>query len=758
MINVNFSRRIKVGSMTSLIIQVSVAVIMAFGLALLMHDTWVKSLNVYHTILELICVFIALAIFSAVWFTYNRNSSGNQLLGFGYLAIAIFDSLHTFYHLKLSLSGPEYFDLSSRYWMIGRLTEAIIILLYVSSVKIKLNKWILLIFTIMLANGISNTFINYHDFLPVLLTEQGVTLVKVVLEYVVIGLYLVSIYKLRNKLGSSEIITNRYLFIALIVSVFSELSFTLYSSVNSISWTIGHFLKITAYYCLFRGVFVSTVTYPYKELEDKNQRLQEKNQELKSMKGTLKDILDVLPIGIQKLDRNGRVKYMNRKLEEMIACSREQVIGLTADEFVQKFSREEKDEENLFIRTIKEGKETRNIIRTYKNLRGEKIKLLVNSHKITNGVLIRFEEAKKQQELQDLHLQTETILNSVTNSILMFDVNKRIVQCNKANEETLEINKESIVGMNIDELNKLIDFSSKDLPDVLLSGYDENETHEVSLTSFKGNRRDLMVQLATIRNVDGEVIGGISVGTDITETKKQQEKMIQQEKLALLGQMGAGIVHETRNYLTTIKGRCQLIGMLGDNEKVKEHAVKINNEVDEVNKIISEFLFLSKPREVELEEISMLDIFESIKSMIGANSLVKGVDVEFGFCREERYLLCDEGQLKQVILNICKNAVDAMSERLDAKLRIETLFDEVANEMIIKITDNGNGISQEDLKKIGTPFFTTKKTGTGLGLNVCYKIIKDHGGRIDVESRLGEGTTFTIVLPCIEDEELDEVV
>jgi signal transduction histidine kinase len=292
----------------------------------------------------------------------------------------------------------------------------------------------------------------------------------------------------------------------------------------------------------------------------------------------------------------------------------------------------------------------------------------------------------------------------------------------------------------------------------MLDGYNEKQLFEVSLTSLKGNRKDAMIYISTIRNVDGEIIGGISVGTDITETKKQQEKMIQQEKLALLGQMGAGIVHETRNFLTTIKGRCQLIGLLGENEKVKEHAVKINAEVDEVNKIISEFLFLSKPREAELEDISMLDIFESIKSMVGATSLIKGVDVEFEFCREERYLLCDEAQLKQVILNMYKNAVDAMAGSLNAKLKIETCFDEITNEMLIKITDNGSGISEEDLKKIGTPFFTTKETGTGLGLNVCYKIIKDHGGRIDVQSRIGEGTTFTITLPCIGDEELDEVI
>ena len=151
---------------------------------------------------------------------------------------------------------------------------------------------------------------------------------------------------------------------------------------------------------------------------------------------------------------------------------------------------------------------------------------------------------------------------------------------------------------------------------------------------------------------------------------------MQQEKLALLGQMGAGIVHETRNFLTTIKGRSQLINVLAENEDIKNHALKINEEVDGVNRVISEFLFLAKPRKTELTEVSMIDIFQSIESMVKSSSLVKGIDVDFQLSKEERYVMCDEGELKQVILNICKNAVDAMVLKDNAKLKIETGFNE----------------------------------------------------------------------------------
>jgi signal transduction histidine kinase len=152
----------------------------------------------------------------------------------------------------------------------------------------------------------------------------------------------------------------------------------------------------------------------------------------------------------------------------------------------------------------------------------------------------------------------------------------------------------------------------------------------------------------------------------------------------------------------------------------------------------------------------MLDVLNSIKSMVETSSLVNGVAVDFKLSKDERYLLCDESQIKQVILNICKNAVDAMSEKNDARLTIETGFIVKSCEMFIKISDNGYGISKEDLKKVGTPFFTTKRTGTGLGLSMCKQIIKAHKGKMKVDSEIGVGTTFTLLLPCIKDDASEE--
>jgi PAS domain S-box-containing protein len=738
--------------------QYAIVLLVSLIFAQFFHRDWVKYLNTYHTILELICVFTALSIFISVWFTYDRNSPSSYILGFGFLAVALFDALHTFYFLKLNITLEEYFDLSTKYWILGRFSEAIILYFSTKSCKFQLSKWVRLVITLTVTAAVSYFAAIFHDYLPVLLNERGVTPAKIMLEFVIIFIYYISLWRIKDKVHSKGTVTYGYIFIAILMSISSEFCFTLYSSIDSISWTVGHVLKIASYCYLFKGIFISTIIYPYEILELEREKLEKSNGGLKNLSETLNDILDTLPMAVLKIDGDTKIEYINKKFEELTNCNRSELYGLTIDKLLGRFPAMEKDGGILSKEELVSGRKAVNMIRTYRMLNGEYKKLSSKTWKIRNGFFSMIREAKEEQELDNLHIQTETILNAVNNCVLMIDINRRVIACNKALAETFEMKREDIIGMSIDELNELVHFEARELPDLALKGESDNEIFEVSLITPNGNKKDLMLYLSSIKNVDGEIIGGISVSNDVTKFKENQQKMMHQEKLALLGQMGAAIVHETRNYLTTIKGRSQLISMLTRNDEVKRHAVKIDSEINEINKIIGEFLFLSKPRQTELTEVSMFDIFRSIKSMVETTSLVKGVEVDITLSNEERYLLCDEGQLKQIILNICKNAVDAMTDMPNAKLIIETGFNEIKNEMFIKITDNGKGISKEDIKKIGTPFFTTKSNGTGLGLSVCFNIIKEHRGRIEIESEVGIGTTFSVVLPCIEDEELEEVI
>jgi PAS domain S-box-containing protein len=717
----------------------------ALTMAVLVQNSWTNHINLYHTILEIACVFIALSIFTSIWYTCDQSHDSNHILGFGYLTVAIFDALHAYYHLKLDLTTISYFDLSTRFWILGRLTEAVTILMVVTSCKIFISKYINILIMLGFAAGVSYFVVTYHDVLPFLLTAQGVTPFKKFLEYAVIAIYIISLLNMKDKLHHKGRINYQYIFMSLLLSICAEVFFATYILISNISWTLGHILKIISYFYLFKGSFISMVIYPYIELEEEHKKLEIKNREICHMSDTMKDLLDALPIGIQNYDSKGKLKYTNKRFTELLQCCEDKVTDLSALEIG---ARAENSLQSDRLKT-----EAAATIRTFRTFKGEHLKLSVKTHTIKNGTLVMVNDTKKEQELQNLNIQTETILNSINNGVVIVDENKKIVLVNKVFEEVYEVERNKVLGMDIDDLHEATCTGCKKLSDHMIHEGMTGQAYGICMTSFKGNKKELNFYIAPIKNIEGDIIGGIGVSTDVTEQKLEQQRMVQQEKLALLGQMGAGIVHETRNFLTTIKGRCQLIDLLTEDENIKKHSAKINSDVEEVNRIISEFLFLSKPRETELAEVSIHDVFESIKSIIESSSLIRGVNLEIQLCDDMRYMLCDESQLKQVILNICKNGIDAMADQMNAKLTIETGVMEENSEIYIKIKDNGKGITAENLEKMGTPFFTTKTSGTGLGLSVCYKIIKEHGGRIDVYSELGKGTVFTIILPYILDEE-----
>ncbi|QNB45023.1 GHKL domain-containing protein [Thermanaerosceptrum fracticalcis] len=237
------------------------------------------------------------------------------------------------------------------------------------------------------------------------------------------------------------------------------------------------------------------------------------------------------------------------------------------------------------------------------------------------------------------------------------------------------------------------------------------------------------------------------MASDITILKKEQQREQQQEKLALLGQMATGIVHEIKNPLTSILGFSQVITLKSQDEKIKGYARLIEIEVHGLNKIVSDFLAFAKPRSPILNEVSLNDIVDSMKLMLETNVVGKGIKISYHLGENIKPVMADENQIKQVILNIVKNAIDVLKGTDNPEIKISSGYSQIMNESFITIFNNGKSMSEEEKRMVGTPFFTTKKKGTGLGLSICHQIMKEHGGRIDFESEPGIGTSFTLHLP-----------
>ncbi|WP_160726074.1 ATP-binding protein [Bacillus sp. USDA818B3_A] len=236
----------------------------------------------------------------------------------------------------------------------------------------------------------------------------------------------------------------------------------------------------------------------------------------------------------------------------------------------------------------------------------------------------------------------------------------------------------------------------------------------------------------------------LSVGKDITDRKEQTEQILQKsEKLALLGQMAAGIAHEIRNPLTSIRGFIQLFKA----KQLKDQYFDIVlSELDRINAIVGEFLVLAKPSSSVFTERDIKVLINDVVTLIGTQTILTNVEIAVDYESGLPMVSCEENQLKQVFLNLFKNAIEAMPQGGTISVKVRKKDEGFIS---IQVIDEGVGIPVERISTLGEPFFTTKEKGTGLGLMTCYKIIESHQGSLSIQSKVNEGTTIEIILPSI---------
>ncbi|KMJ60095.1 sporulation kinase [Bacillus sp. LL01] len=242
--------------------------------------------------------------------------------------------------------------------------------------------------------------------------------------------------------------------------------------------------------------------------------------------------------------------------------------------------------------------------------------------------------------------------------------------------------------------------------------------------------------------VDGRRRALVTIGRDISSLKKTEQLLVTKEKLSVVGELSAGIAHEIKNPLTSIKGFIQLIQKTG---KTNQHHVElVLSEIDRINEIVTELLVLSKPQNKELTLIPILDIVQYVINLVGNEARSNNITIVINNMEEDMLIRGDKNNLKQVFINLIKNSMEAMPA--GGKIEISGGHDPVEG-VNVKIKDGGTGISYSNLEKLGDPFFTSKEKGMGLGLTITKKIIQEHKGQLKIESEEGNGTTVTIVLP-----------
>jgi PAS domain S-box-containing protein len=252
-----------------------------------------------------------------------------------------------------------------------------------------------------------------------------------------------------------------------------------------------------------------------------------------------------------------------------------------------------------------------------------------------------------------------------------------------------------------------------------------------------GTKYWLDTSIVPFVDYNGKRYQHISIQYDITEKRKTEETLRNTEKLAMIGELAAGIAHEIRNPLTTIRGFVQL---LTENGLGRDYANTIIDEIERINFIVSEFMVFARPHQIYFSDCDIKSILTSVIKFLEPEAVLKNVIIDYIVPIEEVIVSGEKNQLKQVFLNLIKNAIEAMPTGGKIYVSIER----TAHTILITIKDHGVGMESEQIKKLGEPFFTTKDNGNGLGLMVSYKIIQNHKGTIHVESQLNQGTTFII--------------
>lgn len=337
---------------------------------------------------------------------------------------------------------------------------------------------------------------------------------------------------------------------------------------------------------------------------------------------------------------------------------------------------------------------------------------------------------------------SDSLVENMPIGLLAIDSDGRIASFNETAESILRLSSSDILWKNhtivlpqpflelVAQLKSGSGFIEKEIECPVTNG--EPVPLEVIATFFKEEK--------------GAFLGHVILFRDLSEVKQLKDEIARSERLASIGRLAAGVAHEIRNPLSSIKGFAtyfkERYREVPEDQKAAEIMIQ---EVERMNKVIGQLLEFASPLNIEKKPASLVALVRHSLKMIEADAHGRGIKINTSISPDIERAFVDPDKTKQVFLNLYLNAFEAMEN--GGTLFVELREDDSAGAVRIIISDNGTGIKDEDLTRVFDPYFTTKSSGTGLGLAIVHKIVESHGGEVRVESRQGEGTAVTILLP-----------
>jgi two-component system sensor histidine kinase HydH len=339
---------------------------------------------------------------------------------------------------------------------------------------------------------------------------------------------------------------------------------------------------------------------------------------------------------------------------------------------------------------------------------------------------------------------TRQVVANMANGLLSVDLDGKIISYNMLALELLGMQEYEVKDMGF---NDLIDFRGAGIFETMghcMSVLDR----EINYHKKSGETVPLALSITPIMSEGGSCQGAVIILRDLREIKQLEEKVRRSEKLAAIGELAAGVAHEIRNPLSSIKGFAQYLRhALKDKPREKEYAETMVSEVDRINTVVTDLLTFARPLEAQLVPTDLTELVEHTVRLVQADAQTRNINVQMNISDLSKIPL-DANQMTQAILNLLLNALQAVKN--GGHIEVGAELDPSDSFLKIWVEDDGSGISADQKGKIFDPFFTTRDKGTGLGLAIVHKIVENHAGEINLKSPptgKTRGCRFTIGIP-----------
>ena len=346
---------------------------------------------------------------------------------------------------------------------------------------------------------------------------------------------------------------------------------------------------------------------------------------------------------------------------------------------------------------------------------------------------------------------SDNVVENVPIGLLALDDQGKIAAFNRGAEVILQLNASQVIGQKADRI----------IPAELLAEIIHSKNRidviekEIECKIADGKMVPLEIGASSLKDENDIFLGNVLLFKDLTEVRTLRREVARSQRLASVGRLAAGVAHEIRNPLSSIKGFATYFKeRYPDRPEDQQTADIMIQEVDRLNRVVGQLLEFARPVSIKPKPVSLQTLLDDSIKLIKDQATEKGISIQTQNNIQAAEIRIDPDLINQVLLNLYLNAIDSMEK--GGELKVEVTGDGHRRNVVIQVSDTGHGISRENLSKIFEPYFTTKSTGTGLGLAIAHNIIEAMGGKITVESNTEAGTTFTIALPNLEENKNDE--